>query len=74
MPVKVGVIGVGYLGQHHARIYSEIEGAELTALVDTDVEKAKVLAPNITASHIPIISIIDKLDAVSIVTPYCITR
>ena len=43
MPIKVGVIGTGYLGRHHARIYSEIEGAELVALIDTDLEKAKKL-------------------------------
>jgi predicted dehydrogenase len=31
----VAVIGVGHLGQHHARIYAEMEGVELVAVVDT---------------------------------------
>ena len=44
MAVKVGVIGVGYLGQHHARIYSEIEEAELVAVVDINKEKANAFA------------------------------
>ncbi|MCX5720077.1 MAG: gfo/Idh/MocA family oxidoreductase, partial [Nitrospirae bacterium] len=38
MPVRVGVIGIGYLGQHHVRIYSELENTELVAVVDA-VEK-----------------------------------
>ena len=70
MPVKVGVIGTGYLGQHHARIYSEIEGAELVALVDTDLEKAKKLADEYNCkAYSEYRDIIDRLDAVSIVTP-----
>ena len=31
--VRVGVIGVGHLGQHHARILSDMEGASLAAVV-----------------------------------------
>jgi predicted dehydrogenase len=33
--VRVAVIGVGHLGQHHARIYAEMEEVELVAVVDT---------------------------------------
>ena len=29
MPVKVGVIGVGHLGQHHARLFASMDGARL---------------------------------------------
>lgn len=70
MPVKVGVIGVGYLGRHHARIYSEIEEAELIAVVDIDKTKADVLAKEYNCSPIyDYREIIDKVDALSIVTP-----
>ncbi|MBI5204183.1 MAG: Gfo/Idh/MocA family oxidoreductase [Nitrospirae bacterium] len=70
MPIKVGVIGTGYLGRHHARIYSEIEGAELAALIDTDLEKAKKLADEYNCkAYSDYRDIIDRLDAVSIVTP-----
>lgn len=70
MPIKVGVIGTGYLGRHHARIYSEIEGAELVALIDTDLEKAQKLADEYNCkAYSDYRDIIDKLDAVSIVTP-----
>ena len=32
--LRVGVIGVGSLGRHHARLYKELEDVELTAIVD----------------------------------------
>jgi len=35
-PVRVGVVGVGYVGQHHARIYAELPEVELVGLVDID--------------------------------------
>lgn len=70
MPVKVGVIGVGYLGRHHARIYSEIEEAELIAVIDIDKTKADTLAKEYNCSPIyDYREIIDKVDALSIVTP-----
>lgn len=70
MSIKVGVIGIGYLGQHHARIYSEIEGVELIALIDTDKGKAENLATKYNCkSYSDYKNIIDKLDALSIVTP-----
>lgn len=34
--IRVGVIGVGHVGQHHARIYRELPGAELAGIADID--------------------------------------
>ena len=42
--IKVGVIGVGHLGQHHARIYAGMEGVELAGICDTDARRAKKFA------------------------------
>jgi len=39
--LRVAVIGVGHLGKHHARILSQMEGAELVAAVDTQIERAQ---------------------------------
>ena len=41
---KAAVIGVGSLGRHHARIYSELEGVELVAVCDTDEARAREYA------------------------------
>jgi predicted dehydrogenase len=42
--VKCGVVGVGSLGQHHARIYAALPGAELTGIYDNDAKRAAEIA------------------------------
>ena len=42
--IPVAVVGVGSLGQHHARIYSEMPEADLVAVVDSDRERAQEIA------------------------------
>jgi predicted dehydrogenase len=42
--INAGVIGVGYLGQHHARILSGLEGVKLAAVVDADLKRAEEIA------------------------------
>ena len=42
--LKCGVVGVGYLGQHHARIYSELETTELVGVCDANVDRAREIA------------------------------
>jgi len=39
-PIRVGIIGVGYLGMQHARIASYLEEADLKAVADVDFKKA----------------------------------
>ena len=70
MSVKAGVIGVGYLGRHHARIYSELEGVELAAVVDRDLSIAEEIAAKYGArAYTDYVRAIEGLQAVSIVTP-----
>jgi predicted dehydrogenase len=38
--IRMGIIGVGYLGTQHARILSYLEEAELKAVADIDFQKA----------------------------------
>ena len=39
--IKVGVIGVGALGRHHARLYAQNPGAEVVGIFDVQSETAK---------------------------------
>ena len=41
---RAGVIGVGHLGQHHARLYASLPGARLVGVVDQSVERAQAVA------------------------------
>lgn len=38
-PVRVGVIGVGNMGQHHARVLSLLKDVELVGISDTSLER-----------------------------------
>ncbi len=42
--LRAGVVGVGSLGQHHARIYTQMKGVELVGVVDTDADRAAEIA------------------------------
>ena len=68
--IKVAVIGVGYLGEHHARIYSKMEGVELVGVVDTYKDRADSIAAKYnTKAFYDYKDILGKVRAVSIVTP-----
>lgn len=42
--MKVAVVGVGSMGIQHARIYSELPGVKLVAVVDADPQRAELAA------------------------------
>jgi predicted dehydrogenase len=43
-PFRAGVIGVGHLGQHHARLYAALPEAQLIGVADQSVERAQTIA------------------------------
>jgi predicted dehydrogenase len=43
-PVRVAVVGVGTMGVNHARVLSQLRGADLVAVVDPDRERASKVA------------------------------
>ena len=42
--LRVGVVGSGALGRHHARIYSQLPSTELIAVADTSPERGRAVA------------------------------
>ena len=42
--LKTAVIGVGGMGQHHARVYSELKNSELVGIADIDIERAREIS------------------------------
>ncbi|TCT18720.1 Gfo/Idh/MocA family protein [Thiobaca trueperi] len=68
--LRVAVVGVGYLGRFHALIYSRLSEVELVGVVDTDPERARVVAAEAgCASYATIEDLFDRVDAVSVVVP-----
>jgi predicted dehydrogenase len=68
--VRVGVIGVGHVGKHHARLYSELPNAELVGVVDLQQVKADEIATlHKTHSFADYRELFGKVDAVSLAVP-----
>jgi len=42
--VNVGVIGVGWFGEFHARLYEQLQGANLIGVCDADIRRAEEVA------------------------------
>ena len=67
---RIAVIGVGHLGQHHARILSAMDGVELVGVVDTKPGRAQeIAAKHSTTAFTDTSSLAGRVDAVSIATP-----
>jgi predicted dehydrogenase len=70
--LRVGVIGVGHLGYHHARLYSEILGADLVGVVDSNEDRAHYVGdtmgvPSFTDFRMFLDQV--KPDAISVAVP-----
>ncbi|MDY3868238.1 MAG: Gfo/Idh/MocA family oxidoreductase, partial [Pyramidobacter sp.] len=70
--IRVGVVGVGHLGRHHARIYTELIGAQLLGVVDSNLSQAQAVAEGL---GVPAYSDLDRFiqeqqpEAMSVVVP-----
>jgi predicted dehydrogenase len=70
MPLRVGVVGVGHLGRHHARILSTLPDVELVAVVDTDCARAEdIAAAQQTRALFDARDLIGQVDAVTVAVP-----
>lgn len=69
-PLRVGVVGVGYLGKFHARIYNRMSDVELVGVADTDQSTAETIAEECGCeAYTDPAALVGKVDAVSIVVP-----
>jgi len=68
--VKVAVVGVGHLGQHHARIYTELPGVELVAVADVAEARRREVGGRL---RVPAVAdyreLLGQVDAVSVAVP-----
>lgn len=69
-PIRVGVVGVGYLGRFHARIYADMPDAELVGVADIDAARADDVAKQHSCqAYTDAADLLGRVDAVSIVVP-----
>src|SRR5690242_6767574 len=68
--LRAAVIGAGAFGRNHARVISHLESVELSAIVDTDLDRARALADEHSSSAFPVIDdVLDRIDAAIVATP-----
>ena len=69
-PVRVGVVGTGALGYHHARLLRRMPGAEFAGIYEKNPERAAQVARELeTVAHPSLEALLDRVDAVSVVVP-----
>ncbi len=72
--IKIGVVGLGAMGQHHVRLYSQLD-CELVGVADTNMERAREIGEKYgTSYYSDYHDLITKIDAVSIVVPTSLHR
>ena len=76
--VRVGVVGCGWFGEAHARVYREIAGVELRCVADIEIQRAKRLGAMYGATAYKSVEDMltkENLDLVSIaVTPQYLAK
>jgi len=68
--LRAGVIGVGALGRHHARVWSQVAGARLVGVHDADAARAaEVAAQHGCRAYPELASLLAEIDVVSVAVP-----
>jgi predicted dehydrogenase len=68
--VRCGVLGVGSLGQHHARIYADLDQVNLVGIYDANSDRAREIADKYgTKVFSSVESLAEACEAISIVVP-----
>ena len=68
--LRIGVIGVGHLGQHHARLLAGLENVTLAGIVDINASRAQEIAGKYgTRTFAATSDLVGHVDAVTIATP-----
>ncbi|MBX0323175.1 Gfo/Idh/MocA family oxidoreductase [Halomicroarcula sp. F13] len=68
-PLAAGVVGVGSMGTHHARVYNEIPGVDLVGVADADPVSAAETAAEYGTSVADPSDLLEVVDLVSVAVP-----
>jgi predicted dehydrogenase len=68
-PTRTGVIGVGTMGHHHARVYDELPAVDLIGVVDSDTERADAIASKYGVQAMNRKALLNTVDSVSVAVP-----
>ena len=74
--IRTGVVGVGMMGMHHARIYNALDDVKLVGVCDIDIERGKKVARKYNTKYFSNYEDLlkEELDALSIAVPTSLHR
>lgn len=67
--IRAGVVGVGSMGAHHARVYDELEGVSLAGVVDEDADRAASVAADTGTTVRGLDGLLAAVDVASVAVP-----
>jgi len=68
--IRVAVVGCGEFGRNHARVYREIESAQLAGVFDSDSDRAQAFAQEFRTRAFPSLEAIEgQADAATVAVP-----
>ena len=67
--LRVGVIGVGALGRHHARHLAQLDGTRLVGVTDIDEGRARSVAEELGTEPCALDVLLGRVEAVTIAVP-----
>ncbi|RQG97154.1 Gfo/Idh/MocA family protein [Natrarchaeobius chitinivorans] len=68
-PIRVGVVGVGAMGENHARVYSELRDVDLVGVADHDPDVARRVATEYGTEALEMERLLERCDAVTVAVP-----
>ncbi len=68
-PLRAGVVGVGSMGENHARVYSELRGTELVGVADLNTTLAERVAETYGTEPMAFEELLSGCDVVSVAVP-----
>ena len=69
-PLRVGVVGTGALGFHHARVLRRMPGVEFAGIYDINPTRAAHVAAQLeTTAHPSLAALLDRVDAATVAVP-----
>ncbi|OAQ54410.1 oxidoreductase [Natrinema mahii] len=67
--LRAGVVGVGSMGENHARVYDELPSVELAGVTDHDDEVARRVAAEYGTEAVDLETLCERCDAVTVAVP-----
>lgn len=68
--IRMGVVGTGSLGFHHARILRDVPGVEMVGIYEADTTRSDVVAAELgVTAHPTLDSLLEQADAVVVAVP-----